>query len=45
MTRSLRRQHSGEGRAREVLESLGIKRTIKETTSALAGFEKTILAR
>jgi transposase-like protein len=44
MTKSLRRQHSGEGKARAVLESLEGKGTIKETTSALAGCEKTILA-
>ena len=40
MTRSLRRQHSGEGRARASLEALEGKRTIKGTTSALAGCGK-----
>ena len=36
MTRSLRQQHSGKGDA-GVVEALEGKRTIKETTSALAG--------
>jgi hypothetical protein len=45
MTKSLRRHHSGEGRARAVLETIEGKRTIKEPTSALAGCEKTILLR
>lgn len=35
MTRSLRRQHSGEVKARAVLEALEGKRTINEIASAL----------
>ncbi|HEY6289436.1 MAG TPA: hypothetical protein VIW48_08305 [Nitrospiraceae bacterium] len=42
MTRSLRRQHSGEVPA--VLEAREGKRTINEIASALAGCGKTILA-
>jgi len=38
--RSYRRQHSGEGRALALLEALEGKRTIKETTSTLAGCGK-----
>ncbi len=36
---------SGEGRVRAVLEALEGKRTIKETTSVLAGCGKTMSAR
>jgi hypothetical protein len=42
MTRSLRRQHSGEVQA--VLEAREGKWTINEIASALAGCGKTILA-